>query len=61
MAFKKYMLSVDGNTAAAMGAYLFTEVSAIYPITPSSPIAEGVEAFATKGKKNVFGNTVDVV
>jgi pyruvate-ferredoxin/flavodoxin oxidoreductase len=61
MEFKKYFLSVDGNTAAAMGAYLFTEVAAIYPITPSSPIAEGVEAMASKGKKNVFGNTVDVV
>jgi pyruvate-ferredoxin/flavodoxin oxidoreductase len=61
MEFKKSFLSVDGNTAAAMGSYLFTEVAAIYPITPSSPIAEGVEAFAVKGKKNVFGNTVDVV
>jgi pyruvate-ferredoxin/flavodoxin oxidoreductase len=61
MAFKKYFKSVDGNTAAAMGAYLFTEVAAIYPITPSSPIAEGVEAFSAKGQKNVFGNSVDVV
>jgi len=61
MAFKKYFKSVDGNTAAAMGSYLFTEVAAIYPITPSSPIAEGVEAFAAQGKKNLFGNSVDVV
>ena len=61
MSYKKYFKSVDGNTAAAMGSYLFTEVAAIYPITPSSPMAEGVEAFSTQGKKNVFGNKVDVV
>ena len=61
MEFKKHFLSVDGNTAAALGSYLFTEVAAIYPITPSSPIAEGVEAFSSQGKLNVFGNKVDVV
>lgn len=61
MEFKKHFLSVDGNTAAALGSYLFTEVAAIYPITPSSPMAEGVEAYASQGKKNLFGNTVDVV
>ncbi len=61
MEFKKHFLSVDGNTAAALGSYLFTEVAAIYPITPSSPIAEGVEAYASQGKKNVFGNVVNVV
>ena len=61
MKFEKHFKSVDGNTAASLGSYLFTEVAAIYPITPSSPIAEGVEALSSQGKLNVFGNKVDVV
>jgi len=61
MEYKKHFLSVDGNTAAALGSYLFTEVAAIYPITPSSPMAEGVEAYSSQGKLNVFGNKVEVV
>jgi len=61
MEFKKHFLSVDGNTAAALGSYIFTEVAAIFPITPSSPMAEAAEAYAGQGKVNVFGNKVDVV
>ena len=54
--------SMDGNEAAANGAYLFTEVAAIYPITPSSPMAEHVDSWSSKdGKKNVFGNPVRIV
>src|SRR5574344_1771729 len=58
---KKTMQSVDGNTAAAMESYYFTEVAAIYPITPSSPMAETVDVMASKGQKNFFGSTVKVV
>ncbi len=58
---KKTMKSVDGNTAAAMESYLFTEVAAIYPITPSSPMAELVDVMASKGDKNFFGAPVKVV
>ena len=57
---KKTMLSVDGNTAAALGSYNFTEVATIYPITPSSPMAEHVDVYASQGKKNFFGNVVKV-
>jgi len=57
---KKTMLSVDGNTAAALGSYCFTEVAAIYPITPSSPMADHVDVYASQGKKNFFGSTVKV-
>ena len=53
--------SVDGNTAAALGSYKFTEVAAIYPITPSSPMAEHVDEYAAAGMKNVFGDTVKVM
>ena len=52
MARKK--ISMDGNTAAAHVSYAFTEVAAIYPITPSSTMAEHVDAWASKGKENVF-------
>ena len=52
---------MDGNTAAAYSAYAFTEVAAIYPITPSSPMAEKVDEWSAKGKKNLFGTTVDVI
>ena len=51
---KKY-LSMDGNQAAAHVAYAFSEVAAIYPITPSSVMAEDVDAWATQGRKNLFG------
>jgi len=52
---------MDGNTAAAYISYAFTEVAGIFPITPSSPMAEYVDEWAAKGKKNVFGQTVEVV
>lgn len=58
---KKNYAVMDGNTAAATSAYLFTEVAAIYPITPSSPMAEMVDEWSAKGRKNLFGNTVDVI
>ena len=57
---KKTMLSVDGNTAAALMSYNFTEVAAIFPITPSSPMANYVDIYAAQGKKNFFGSTVKV-
>ncbi|MBQ3423975.1 MAG: 2-oxoacid:acceptor oxidoreductase family protein, partial [Clostridia bacterium] len=53
--------SMDGNTAAAHVSYAFTEVAAIYPITPSSPMADYVDQWAAEGRKNVFGTTVKVV
>ena len=53
--------TMDGNTAAAYISYAFTEVAAIYPITPSSPMAESVDEWAANGKKNIFGDTVHVV
>ncbi|HBX25102.1 MAG TPA: pyruvate:ferredoxin (flavodoxin) oxidoreductase [Firmicutes bacterium] len=55
------MKSVDGNTAAAMESYYFTEVAAIYPITPSSPMAELVDVMSSNGSKNYFGAPVKVV
>ncbi len=55
------MKSMDGNTAAAYASYAFTEVAAIYPITPSSPMAESVDEWSVHGKKNIFGDTVKVV
>ncbi len=58
---KKNYAVMDGNTAAAHVAYAFTEVAAIYPITPSSPMAEKVDEWSAKGRKNLFGSTVDVV
>ena len=58
---KKNYAVMDGNTAAAHVAYAFTEVAAIYPITPSSPMAEKVDEWAEKGRKNLFGSTVDVI
>lgn len=53
-------MTCDGNTAAAHVSYMFTEVAAIYPITPSSPMAEHVDDWAAKGRKNLFGQTVSV-
>jgi pyruvate-ferredoxin/flavodoxin oxidoreductase len=58
MAKDKKFLTCDGNTAAAHVAYMFTEVAAIYPITPSSPMAENVDEWAAQGRKNIFGETV---
>jgi len=52
---------MDGNEAAAYISYAFTEVASIFPITPSSPMAEHVDAWAAKGKKNLFGRPVNVV
>ncbi len=51
------MKTMDGNTAAAHVAYAFTEVAAIYPITPSSTMAEYVDEWAAQGRKNIFGQT----
>ena len=56
----KHMKTMDGNTAAAYVSYAFTEVAAIFPITPSSPMAEVVDEWAANGMKNVFGQTVKV-
>ncbi|WP_405381658.1 pyruvate:ferredoxin (flavodoxin) oxidoreductase [Phascolarctobacterium sp.] len=55
------MKTMDGNTAAAYISYAFTDVAAIYPITPSSPMAEVVDEWAAQGKKNVFGQTVKLL
>ena len=52
------MKTMDGNTAAAHVSYAFTEVAAIYPITPSSPMADYTDQWATQGRKNIFGDTV---
>ncbi|MEG2678685.1 MAG: pyruvate:ferredoxin (flavodoxin) oxidoreductase [Oscillospiraceae bacterium] len=53
--------TMDGNTAAAHVSYAFTEVAGIYPITPSSPMADNVDQWAAAGRKNIFGTTVNVV
>ena len=52
--------TMDGNTAAAHVSYAFTEVAAIYPITPSSPMADLVDQWSAAGRKNIFGSTVKV-
>lgn len=57
----KFMKTLDGNTAAAHVAYAFTDVAAIYPITPSSNMAEVVDEWAAQGRKNIFGQKVSVV
>lgn len=57
----KFMKTVDGNTAAAHVSYAFTDVAAIYPITPSSTMAEVVDEWASQGRKNIFGQVVKVV
>ncbi|MDW7669489.1 MAG: pyruvate:ferredoxin (flavodoxin) oxidoreductase [Bacillota bacterium] len=56
----KKMKTMDGNTAAAYVAYAFTDVAAIYPITPSSPMAEHIDEWAAHGQKNIFGQEVKV-
>ena len=60
MAKEKKFTTCDGNTAAAHVSYMFTEVAAIYPITPSSPMAEHIDEWTAKGRKNLFGQTVSV-
>ncbi len=57
----KKMKTMDGNTAASHVAYAFTEVAAIYPITPSSPMAENIDEWSAYGQKNIFGQEVNVV
>ena len=52
------MKTMDGNTAAAYISYAFTDVAAIYPITPSSTMAEVVDEWAAQGQKNVFGHLI---
>ncbi len=61
MAKEKKFITCDGNAAAAHVAYMFSEVSCIYPITPSSPMAENVDEWAAQGRKNLFGETVRLV
>ena len=56
----KVMKTMDGNEAAAYASYAFTEVAGIFPITPSSPMAEHTDDWAANGKKNLFGQTVKV-
>lgn len=55
------MKTMDGNTAAAYISYAFTDVAAIYPITPSSPMAEVVDEWSAQGKKNIFGQSVKLL
>ena len=57
---KRHFKTMDGNNAAAHVSYAFTEVAAIYPITPSSPMADYVDQWAAQGRKNIFGSTVKV-
>lgn len=61
MAKEKKFITCDGNYAASHVAYMFSEVAAIYPITPSSNMAENVDEWAAQGRKNIFGETVSVV
>ena len=58
---KEEIMVVDGNEAAAYVAYAFSEVAAIYPITPSSPMAEKTDEWSANGRKNLFGQTVSLV
>lgn len=55
------MKTIDGNTAASHVAYAFSEVAAIYPITPSSPMGELADAWASQGRQNIFGEKLDVI
>ncbi|MEQ8198854.1 MAG: pyruvate:ferredoxin (flavodoxin) oxidoreductase, partial [Clostridiaceae bacterium] len=57
----KKMKTMDGNQAAAEASYAFTEVTAIFPITPSTPMAESVDDWSAHGKKNIFGQPVKIV
>ena len=58
---KKVFKTMDGNEAAAYVSYAFTEVATIYPITPSSPMADHVDEWAANGKKNLFGQPVKLM
>ena len=60
MSKEKKFMTCDGNTAAAHISYMFTEVAAIYPITPSSPMAEHIDEWVAAGRKNIFGEKVTV-
>ena len=57
---KRSMKTMDGNHAAAHASYAYTDVAAIYPITPSSVMAEATDEWATQGRKNIFGQTVKI-
>ncbi|MDD6771533.1 pyruvate:ferredoxin (flavodoxin) oxidoreductase [Inconstantimicrobium porci] len=57
----KKMKTMDGNSAAAYISYAFSEVAAIYPITPSSPMAEHIDEDASRGRKNIFGQTLKII
>ncbi|NLJ70088.1 MAG: pyruvate:ferredoxin (flavodoxin) oxidoreductase [Clostridiaceae bacterium] len=57
----KQFMTMDGNMAAAYTSYAFSEVAGIFPITPSSPMADYVDQWAQAGRKNIFGQTVDVI
>ncbi|MDO5733924.1 MAG: pyruvate:ferredoxin (flavodoxin) oxidoreductase [Eubacteriales bacterium] len=61
MAKEKKFMTMDGNTAAAYTSYAFSEVAGIYPITPSSPMADYVDQWAQGDRKNIFGQTVNVI
>lgn len=61
MSRKKIFKTMDGNEAAALASYPFTEVATIYPITPSSPMADHVDEWAAHGKKNLFGQPVKLM
>src|SRR3712207_139280 len=58
---RRKLKTMDGNTAAAHVAYAFSEVSAIYPITPSSVMAENIDKWTSEGRRNLFGERVRVV
>ena len=57
----KKVLTIDGNEACARASYIFTEVCGIYPITPSSPMAEHIDEWSNNGLKNIFGDKVKVI
>ena len=61
MADKNTMITMDGNEATAYVAYKVTEISAIYPITPSSPMGEHADSWAAEGVKNIWGHVPQVV
>ena len=56
----KEVKTIDGNTAAAYITYAFSDVAALYPITPSSPMGEVVDSWSAQGRKNIFGQTLKV-
>ena len=61
MSKEKKMVCIDGNAAAAHVAYAFSEVAAIYPITPSSPMGENAEAWAAADRRNMWGKKLDII